>query len=77
MNTSVNNKVLLNDLNRRQLNRLRKKLRVEEYMNSCGQTFMKVYVKDYEIFDGIYDEFKLGVIRNTMLAMTLKDKKEN
>lgn len=74
MNTSVN-KVLINDLNRRQLNRLRKKLRVEKYTDSCGRWFMKVYVKDFLVNDGIYDEYKLGAIRNTMLAMTLKDKK--
>lgn len=74
MNTSVN-KFLKNDLNNRQINRLRKKLRVEEYISSCGVIFMKIYVKDYQIYDGIGDTFVLNTVKNTMLAMTLKDKK--
>lgn len=40
-----------------------------EYRDSCGQSFIKIFVKDIQVFDGLYDEYKISLVKTTIEAM--------
>lgn len=52
----------------------KKYYREEEYRDSCGQNFLKIFVKDIEVFNGLYDEYKTSLVKRTIEAMKRKTK---
>lgn len=50
----------------------KKYYRDEVYLDSCGRTFIKIFVKDNQVFDGLYDEYKISLVKKTIESMRSK-----
>lgn len=52
---------------------LRNNIHIEEY-RSCGEPFMKIYVKGKLVFVGLYDEYKIDLVYKVASAFKRRSK---
>jgi hypothetical protein len=44
-------------------------LKIKEYRDKYDEHYMKIYVNNQLVIEGIYDEYKIEAIRKTIIAL--------